>query len=431
MRILMLSWEYPPKVVGGLSRHVQELSEALVRAGHHVEVITGECAGEAQDALRNGVWVRRVRMGYPGSQDFFLSVLNLNFAMLERAARLASETGPAGNGFDLIHAHDWLAAYAARTLKHAWRKPLVATVHATEWGRNNGLHNELQRRISDVEWWLTYEAWRVIVCSQSMRRELRHIFQLPDDKLEVIPNGISTSGFQWLTEPERREFRARYALPDEKIVLFVGRLVREKGAGVLLESAVKIITYYPRIKFVIAGTGPLLQGLRDRARQLGIDGKVVFTGFVDDQTRNSLYQVADVAAFPSLYEPFGIVALEAMVAGVPVVASDTGGFSEILVHGVNGLKAYTNNSDSLANNVLTLLHSPELCREVADQARKDVSEFYGWQMIASSTARLYSRVCSEHRNSRWAEIGMPAEFECAVSSSYSRPETDERRAVLR
>jgi glycosyltransferase involved in cell wall biosynthesis len=395
----MLSWEYPPKVVGGLARHVQELSEALLERGHEVHILTSECPGEPLDGERQGVHVHRARCGYPATRDFFTSVLNLNFALLERALALAPDLG----GVALLHAHDWLVVYAAAALKHAWRRPLVATIHATEWGRNRGLHNDLSRRISDAEWWLAYEAWRVITCSYHMRDEVRSVFQVPPDKLAVLPNGVKRSVFRRTAQaPAVRE---KFAGPGEKLVLYVGRLVQEKGARVLLEAVPKLLHFAPGTKVVIAGTGPLAGELSARAAGLGVAGQVAFPGFVDDATRDALLTTADVAVYPSTYEPFGIVALEAMAAGTPVVVSDTGGLSEIVVHGVNGLKAYPGDADSLANNLLTLLHDADLARQLAEQAQEDVRDYYDWTGIAGGTEAVYRQVLGEYAESLWGQEG--------------------------
>ncbi|MCL4514821.1 MAG: glycosyltransferase family 4 protein [Firmicutes bacterium] len=412
MRILMLSWEYPPKVVGGLARHVQELSEALVGLGHEVYVVTGECQGRPNYAVEQGVRVYRTSGGYPSPRDFVMSVMQLNFGLLQKAMELTE----AGAGIEIVHAHDWLVAYAARTLKHALHRPMVATIHATEYGRNHGLHNDLQRHISDVEWWLVYEAWRVICCSQHMKNELQWVFQTPSDKIDVIPNGVNPKNFQGALDKAGLEaFRRQYALPHEKIVFFIGRLVQEKGAGVLLEATPKILTFYPDVKMIIAGKGPTLDHLRERARQLRVDHRVIFTGFIDDQVRNKLYMCSDVAVFPSLYEPFGIVALEGMAAQVPVVVSDTGGLREIVEHGVNGLKAYPGNADSLANNILTLLHDPAFARAVKEQAYGDILQLYNWQRLAVQTAEVYSRVLGEYNGSGWDATPAVAPEEAVIS----------------
>ncbi|MCL6635542.1 MAG: glycosyltransferase family 4 protein, partial [Peptococcaceae bacterium] len=298
MKVLMLSWEYPPRNVGGLARHVYDLTRALARGGVEVHLVT--CGGQgAPDYERvEGVHVYRVAPYHVSSPDFVTWVVQFNVAMLERAFPLLEEIGEV----NILHAHDWLVAYAARAIKHGRRLPLVVTIHATEYGRNGGLHNDTQRHISDIEWWLTYEAWRVICCSRFMKGEVRHVFQLPDDKVRVIQNGVDPANF---AEKSRNVRRSDFAAADEKIVFYVGRLVREKGVQVLLDAAPEILSQHHNTKFVIAGKGPYEESLRRQAAYLGIANRVYFTGYIDDGLRNSLYHWADVAVFPSLYEPFG------------------------------------------------------------------------------------------------------------------------------
>lgn len=395
MRVLMLSWEYPPKSVGGLAQHVYDLSNAMSKQGHKVHLITIGSPGIPDYEEVHGVKVHRVTPYQVSSPDFVTWVMQLNVAMLEKCLSLVRDME---KPFDVIHAHDWLVAYTARALKHSLNLPLIATIHATEYGRNNGLHNDLQRHISDIEWWLGYEAWKVIVCSNYMHRELKHVFQTPEDKIVIIPNGVNPEHFE---NQHHTIYRDNYAAPDEKIVFYVGRLVREKGVQVLLDAAPKILNYHPNTKFVIAGKGPHLVPLRRQSRRLGLESRVYFTGYVDDNTRNSMYKFADVAVFPSLYEPFGIVALEAMAARTPAVVSDTGGLSEIIQHGYNGLKAYTGNANSLADNILHMLMNPESAGKMEERAYQEVVEKYNWQGIAHNTVQLYREVVSTQGSAPW------------------------------
>jgi glycosyltransferase involved in cell wall biosynthesis len=259
----------------------------------------------------------------------------------------------------ILHAHDWLAHYSGAYLKHAYRLPLIATIHATEYGRNNGLHNDLQRYIASVEWQLSYEAWRVICCSWYMKGEVEFALQTPSDKIVVIPNGVDATKFEFkFDEAERQAFRNNYAAPDEKILFFVGRMVREKGAHILLEALPKVRVVYPKVKLLIVGGG-YRDHLVQLANWLGIAPHVYFTGFVPDDVLLRIYRIADVAVFPSLYEPFGIVALEAMAARIPVVVSDAGGLKEVVEHNVTGVVTWLNNSDSLAWGILEVLQNPD------------------------------------------------------------------------
>ncbi|MCR3921607.1 MAG: glycosyltransferase family 4 protein [Firmicutes bacterium] len=397
MRILMFSWEYPPRIVGGLARHVHELSVALQADGTQVDVITIDEDGTSpEEEVIAGVRVWRVRPYHLVPRDFISSILQYNLAMLEKTLALFLQ----GEDYDLIHAHDWLVAYAARAVKHAAKRPLVATIHATEYGRNRGLYTEEQRYISDVEWWLTYEAWKVICCSRYMHHELQRIFHLPDDKIETVANGVDPQQFH--LGRHDHSVRGRYAASDEKIVFFVGRLVQEKGVHILVEAIPRILATVPKTKFVIAGKGPVQDALRSQARHMKIEHHLYFTGYIDDLTRNALYQSAALAVFPSLYEPFGIVALEAMAANVPVVVSDTGGLTDIVEHGVTGLKCYPANAVSLADQIITLLQNPSYAQKLARRAMQKVEKEYAWQEIAKQTRNIYQQVLSESNHSDWA-----------------------------
>ncbi|MGI6487997.1 MAG: glycosyltransferase family 4 protein [Syntrophomonadaceae bacterium] len=396
MRVMMLSWEYPPRVVGGLAMHVYDLSTSMARSGIDVTVIT--CNGEGATIREkvNGVKVLRVRPYDLPTSDILGWALQLNVAMLEQAVEYINEEGPV----DILHAHDWMVAYAARALKYGYRLPLIATVHATEYGRNNGLHSQLQRSISDIEWWLTYEAWKVICCSGYMVDEVKRVFNLPSDKIRVIPNGVYPERI--LETEVKPDFKSRFALPHEKIVYFVGRLVPEKGVQVLLEAVNKILTYCPEAKFVIAGTGPFKDFLRQKANDLGINHKVHFAGYISEEDRDALYRVADVAVFPSLYEPFGIVALEAMAARTPLVVSDSGGLAETVADNEDGLWAITGSANSLADRIIEILKNQDLAEKLASNAYQKVRAQYDWKIIAEKTLKVYQEVLDESRNTKFA-----------------------------
>ncbi len=390
MKILMLSWEFPPQSVGGLARHVADLSQALSGIGEQIYIITNGADLGAERENIQGVEIFRVRPYSLKALDFVTGVWQLNVALLEKAMEVEAEIGEV----DLVHTHDWLTAPAARALKHARKLPLIATIHATESGRNYGLHTDLQRYISDVEWWLGYEAWRVICCSRYMQEEIQRVFQLPEDKIRMIPNGVEINNLKPLDGQLKR---SDFAAPDEKIIFFVGRLVQEKGVQILLEAAKRILPRYPKLKFIIGGDGIYRSNLQNLARQLGLNEKVYFTGYLDEIRRNALYAWAEVAVFPSLYEPFGIVALEAMASQTPVIVADTGGLSEIVAHGVDGLKFYPGSSFSLAQMLLWLLADPQRGQNLAIQAYQKIQEQYNWQQIARQTQKIYREVKKESR----------------------------------
>ena len=417
----MLSWEYPPRSVGGLARHVEDLSAAIAETNHEIHVVTVGSEDSPEYEIVGGIHIHRFEPYPVNSYDFVTWILQLNVKMQEVVARLFRTYGH----FDIVHAHDWLTAFAGAAAKHAYQIPLIATIHATEAGRNNGLHNEHQRYIGSIEWWLAYEAWRIIVCSKHMEREIEGLFNAPRDKIAILPNGVNAKKFESLKiEPG---FKSRFAFDYEKIVFFVGRLVQEKGVQVLIESAPAIIRAVPDAKFIIAGKGPMEGELRHRANATGLGDKIMFAGYIDDDTRNKLYATASVAVFPSLYEPFGIVALEAMAAGTPVVVADTGGLSEIITHGENGLKAYPGNANSLANNIIHLLTDEVYAAQIKTKAKQLVKDVYDWRVIAKNTTALYDSVLKEYRRSPWSRQGRkPRVWDYAMSFVTSRYEAPEQ-----
>jgi glycosyltransferase involved in cell wall biosynthesis len=271
---------------------------------------------------------------------------------------------------------------------------LISTIHATEFGRNNGLHNDTQRYISNVEWWLTYESWRVICNSKYMENQLMSFFQLPLDKIRMIPNGVQIENFQ--TKAVDKEFKTNYSSYDEKLVFYVGRLVQEKGVHILIQAIPHVLRQYNNVKFVISGTGPYADHLKKMAIDLGINNKIYFTGFIDDDTRNKLFKISDTAVFPSLYEPFGIVALEGMAAQVPVIVSDTGGLREIVNHGKDGMKFTCGSSEDLAAQIVTLLRNPQMAARIALSGLKKVKELYNWELISEHTLEVYKEVLKQN-----------------------------------
>ena len=389
MKILMLTWEYPPRVVGGISKVVYDLSHRLINDGHEVTVVTyrdGDAPYEEDD---KGVMVYRVDNYMIHPNNFIDWIMQLNFNMISKATELINKNG----NFDVIHAHDWLVTYAAKSLKNSFKIPLVCTIHATENGRNSGIHDETQRYINDTEWLLTYESSQVIVNSNFMKNDIQRIFGLPYEKINVIPNGVNLNKFSGVVRDY--DFRRQYAMDNEKIILYVGRLVYEKGVQHLIGAMPKILANYHDAKLVICGRGGMLDELRQEAHNLGIDNKVYFAGYCDTKKVQKMYKCADVAVFPSTYEPFGIVALEGMLSGTPTVVSDVGGLNEIVDHGINGMKSYAGNSNSIADSVLSLLFDAKLCDTVSKNAIKKVKEQYNWNKIAQDTHYVYEQAISQ------------------------------------
>jgi glycosyltransferase involved in cell wall biosynthesis len=395
MKILVLSWEFPPRIIGGIARHVGELYPELVKLGHEVHIITPEFGNASMYEVVEGIQVHRVPVK-PGN-DFFHWVVNLNQSMGQHGGKVMAEEGD----FHLIHAHDWLVGDAAIALKHTFKVPLIATIHATEYGRHNGIHNDIQHYINGKEELLAFNAWRIIVCTDYMRREVEHALHSPWDKIDVIYNGIRAEKKLHHQNFHAQDFRRFFAEDNEKIVYYVGRMTYEKGVSILLNAASKVLWEMGgNVKFVIIGGGNTGH-LKQQAWDTGIWDKCYFTGFISDDYLDKFQTIADCAVFPSLYEPFGIVALESFASRVPVVVSDTGGFPEVVQHSKTGIVTHTNSSDSLAWGILEVLKHPGYRQWLIDNAYLDLERRFNWRKIAKQTEEVYTRVVEERQKVEW------------------------------
>ncbi|MED1782201.1 DUF1957 domain-containing protein [Brevibacillus fortis] len=390
--VLMLAWEFPPHVVGGLGRAVYDLARHLVQQGIVVHVLTRASDSCSIDETMEGIHVHRLPTYIPQEQADFLSwVFQLNLAMVDAASQLWS----IGVRPDVIHAHDWLVSWAAIELKQRHSLPLVSTIHALEHGRHQGIHTPLQRRIHECERSLTQSSDSIIVCSKYMESEVVRLFGTPPSQLRVIHNGVDLIP---LPDVNREQLRQELVIGDGPVLFFVGRLVQEKGVHLLMEAMARLRDDFPHAKLLVAGRGPMQDEWKQLVHQMGLSEQVRFLGFVDDVRRNELFALADVAVFPSLYEPFGIVALEAMALGTPVLVADTGGLREIVRHGENGAMMYTGDPESLTNQLRWLLRDPDQRHQLAQTAKQDVKQFYNWTILASQTIEIYR------------SLGVPAEI---------------------
>lgn len=384
----MLSWEYPPRIIGGLARVVWALSKEIANLGWDVHVVTADHPGSPEHETDGLVHVHRVKTQTDPTPDFLSWVSRLNFGLLQYAIQLQRKVN-----FDIVHAHDWMVTDAAWVMKSGFGLPIVATMHATEAGRMHGVHTDLQRYIHQMEWRLTFESWEVIVNSHHMHAELQRLFGLPPDKLVVIPNGTDPEVFDFeFNSPHT--LRGSYAADHEQIVLFVGRLVTEKGVQIMLNAAPTVLAQCPA-QFLIVGTGYHTDELKRQAHALGIAHHVKFLGYVSDEELKRLYKISDVVCIPSLYEPFGIVALEGMAAGVPVVTSDAGGLTDFVEHMVTGVTTYAGNATSLAWGLLEVMRNKELAASLKEVAHEKVRHIYNWKVIAKRSLEVYEKVLNE------------------------------------
>ncbi|WP_435121832.1 glycosyltransferase family 4 protein [Micromonospora tulbaghiae] len=387
-RILMLSWEYPPVLVGGLGRHVHALSVALAAAGHEVTVVTRHAEGAPLEEYADGVRIVRAAedpVRFPLATGSLLAWTMAFNHTLTRAALRATSSG----AYDVIHAHDWLVAHTAMTLREHLDVPLVSTIHATEAGRHQGwLPEEMNRTIHGVEHWLAGESGRVIVCSGYMRDEVGALFGVDAARADVVPNGVEPH--RWRVPASAvAAARARFAA-DGPLVTFAGRLVYEKGVQHLLAGLPRLRDRHPGLRAVIVGDGPYKADLEAEVHRLGLGATVSMPGFLGGTDLPAVMAASDCFAVPSIYEPFGMVALEGAAAGAPLAVARTGGLAEIVEPGVTGMTFAPHDPDGLAEAVHALLSDRDRARALARRARAMVHEQYGWAAIASRTAGAYA-----------------------------------------
>jgi glycogen(starch) synthase len=399
MRVLLISWEYPPVIEGGLARHVRKLSEHLVQDGTEVHVLTrggGRLRVDEErhgrlpvEEERHGVIVHRVREPqFPKDPSAFVRwVQAMNADMSELAEELCTRID-----FALVHSHDWLVAGAAELVARRFGRPWLTTVHATEWGRHQGwVQTHPQSHIHAAERSMVRRADGVIACSRYMRSHVAMVFGVAPSRIKVIPNGIDPRDLEPVVL-DLPGLRARYARPDERLVLLVGRLVYEKGFHLALDALAPVIGRLGKVRFVVAGTGTAETELKRQARRLGLGRHGSFLGWIGDDMLHSLYRVADLCIVPSIYEPFGLVALEAMASGCLCVVADTGGLREVVPgDGTVGLRFPSRDAAALREVLERVLTDDQARAQLVAEAREHVLRF-DWVEVARSTHAVYRQM---------------------------------------
>ncbi len=385
MRALLISWEYPPVIEGGLARHVRKLSEHLVREGVEVHVLSRSGGHLPAAELRHGVVVHRVREPeFPRDVGEFVRwVQRMNADMHALGLGLCEQLE-----FDLVHSHDWLVADVASRLAQSIGCPWLVTVHATEFGRHQGwVSNYPQSHIHAVERRMVAAADRVITCSHYMRGHVASVFKVPLKRITVIQNAVDPGDLR--PRAELDQLRARFASPEERLVLLVGRLAYEKGFHLALDALAQVADDGDGLRFVVAGSGTAEPELRHQARRLGLMSRGTFLGWVGDDMLHSLYHVAEMVIVPSIYEPFGLVALEAMACGCLCIVADTGGLREVVpADGSVGLRFPSRDSAALGRVLARILADDEMRARVVAEAREHVLRF-DWSEVARRTLGVY------------------------------------------
>ncbi|HEX4362687.1 MAG TPA: glycosyltransferase family 4 protein [Pseudonocardia sp.] len=407
MRVLLVSWEYPPVVVGGLGRHVHALARRLAAAGHDVRVLSRQPAGTdasthpTEDEQVDGVRVLRAAEDpahLEFERDLIAWTLGMNHGMLRAAPRWLGDWRP-----DVVHAHDWLVAHAAIGLADLLEVPLVVTLHATEAGRHAGwLSSVVSQQVHSVEWWLAQRADALITCSEAMRTEAAGLFDREPDSISVLHNGIEPRRWR-VRQDEVDAVRQRHAPDGAPLLLYFGRLEYEKGVHDLIAALPRIRRAHPGTRLVIAGHGTHVDFLVEQARAHRVRRSVELVGHLSDRALAALVTAVDAVVLPSRYEPFGMVALETAAAGAPLVASTAGGLGEVVRDGVTGLSFTPGDVAGIAAAVRAVLDDPAAAQTRARAARARLRTEFDWDEITAATLGVYAGA----RRGRLDPIGRP------------------------
>jgi glycosyltransferase involved in cell wall biosynthesis len=375
MKIAMVGWEYPPFKAGGLATHCYGLTRSLADKNVKVYFFMPKTKHNATSDKEN---LKIVEVGettifpYDRPEDkklagkFFEAVHQYNDLVVKKVKAVAKAEGR----FDAIHAHDWLTMEAAVALKEELGVPLVLTVHSTEYDRSGWIYPN--------QWFIDKEregmqkSNKIIAVSHFTKRVIVDKYGINPDKISVVHNAVYP-----ILEGHKQE-----------IVLFLGRLTIQKGAEFFLKAAQKVKDYEPDARFVVAGSGDMLPRLITQAIDLGISDKVIFTGRLTEDEVKHIYGVSSVYVMPSVSEPFGITALEAISAGTPTIASKTAGFSEAFK---NCLRVDFWDTDEMANKVISLLRYDPLHKTLSHEGKREI-DLFTWDRVAERTLGIYNEV---------------------------------------
>ena len=411
MRIGFFVWEYPPTVVGGLGTYAEYITQEFLDMGHDVSVFTLNRGGLKTREILKGVEVHRPLIADASNVFPFFVVDDLKkwgtniklfndifiYNILSATKFINGLIKKEKYNFDVVCVHDWLSSIAGLVIKNETKIPVVFHVHSTEWGRAGGHGSEV---VSHLEGAMAQNSNRIITVSYSMEEDLiRHGWS--PSKISAVWNGVDAEKYdpRKVKKEEIQAIRDRYEIPaDWNMLLFVGRLTWVKGVRNLLIGLPSVLREYPNTKLVILGKGEEQSDIVETAGRLGIQDKVVYRfDFVPEPERILHYAAADACVFPSTYEPFGIVSLEAMAMEKPIVVGARGvvGFKEQVVStGTDQTGVHVNAEDpaDIAWGLKEILRNPEKARNWGENGRKRILELFTWNKVAEETLRIYGSV---------------------------------------
>jgi glycosyltransferase involved in cell wall biosynthesis len=396
VKVLMFGWELPPHNSGGLgvachglakglSDHGVNISFALPRQMsvniNFMNILSHDLQGVEVTAINS------LLQSYMNQVEFNRQSRNIREERLrlygrnlyEEALRFGemAASWSRSQPHHVIHTHDWMTYPAGMRAKRISGQPFVAHIHATEYDRTGG---QVNTQIAELEYQGLHAADRVIAVSNYTKEVVNRYYGVPKEKVTVVHNGVDLNDFSPVV--------MKNLFPNDKIVLFVGRLTMQKGAEYLLRAAQKVLAVRPDTIFLMVGSGDLEHKLIMDAAYMGIGNKVVFPGFMKGDKLRACYQMADAFVMPSVSEPYGIVALEALAAGTPTIISNQSGVGENLT---NVHKVDFWDTQKMAEKILTVLDYPGLAREMAAQAKMEAAEMT-WQAAAGKVVQVYQEL---------------------------------------
>ena len=374
----MFSWETPPATTGGRAAHVDGLSHALADAGHEVVVVTRRTNGTSRFTESGSLRILRADTDLPWLPDRAIArVASANHAFVMALAGLG-DWRP-----DVVHAHDWEVAWSSQVLAHQYACPLITTFHGTERSRHGGhVPPGVPTDVNGIEWWLASSSRRVITISKILGRQVTSDFELDPAAVRSVPGGIDQT---WWAAPQP-DFDER---PDENLVFAWGRVQYEKGFHVLAAAMAQLRSGHPNAHCVIAGRGSYLAELQSQIDVIGVSDLVDLPGYISDHELRAYLHRSACVVIPSLYEPFGVVALEALAGGSPLVIAETGGLSEI-VEGTNAALTFEpGNTGHLAEQLDSVLSDHDLAQSLSENGRALIEKSYSWPAIAGRMMDCY------------------------------------------
>ena len=372
---------------GGLNVYVLELARQLAAEGCAVDIFTRTAAPATEEVIEEAPGLRVINLRAGPLSPLAPEAVYEHLDAFYEALLAFNRTD--GASYDLVHSHYWLSGLVGGRLKALWGVPHVVMFHTLGEIKNRASYGEHESELRiGAEAQVLRNADRVICATEQERASLRQLYGARDDKVTVIPLGVDLDRFR---PSAKQEARASLGLRDERIILFVGRIEPLKGLDILINAAAMLESDVDCAVLVVGGDEtslPQVKELRDLARERGIEHRVAFVGAVDHADLPAYYNAADVCVVPSHYESFGLVAVEAMASGVPVVASRVGGLAGTVKDGETGYLIPWLCPEPFAERIDLLLENEPLRQNLGEAAREAMGR-YRWENVAASVLELY------------------------------------------